>query len=218
MTRAPFITLEGGEGCGKSTHAGLLAQRLQEQGLPVLLTHEPGATELGRALRRLLADPAGPDPCPQAELLLYLADRAQHLEQVIRPALASGRVVVCDRFADSSEVYQGLARGLSRQRVRELNRWLCGDTWPDLTLVLDLDPALGLARARQRQGEAGLDRLELAGGEFHRRVREGFLELARREPDRVRLVDAAGSRQEVARRIWELVQPLLESWRRHREA
>lgn len=218
MKRAPFITLEGGEGCGKSTHASLLAQRIRELGLPALLTHEPGATELGGALRRLLADPAGPDPCPQAELLLYLADRAQHLEQVIRPALAAGEAVVCDRFADSTQVYQGLARGLGADRVRELNRWLCGDTWPDLTIVLDLDPALGLARARHRQGKQGLDRLEQAGGEFHRLVREGFLELARQEPERVRLIEAAGSRPEVARRIWEVARPLLESWRKTREA
>jgi len=215
MSRGLFITLEGGEGAGKSTQQALLLRRLRAAGLRAQSTREPGATPLGVEIRALLIELSGESPAPAAELLLYLADRAQHVASLVEPLLAEGVCVVCDRFADSSEVYQGRARGLGWERVRELNRWVCGPVWPDLTLVLDLDPALGLKRVLERQGELGLvpDRLENEGLEFHRRVRQGFREQAAAEPGRVRLVDASPPAEAVAEAIWTQVEPLVRAWR-----
>ena len=216
MEKAPFITLEGGEGAGKTTQLKKLARRVAGLGLKVETTLQPGATGLGKAIRRLLQDPdLGSGPAPLAELMLYLADRAQHVETVIRPELEAGTVVICDRFADSSEVYQGLARGLGLDMVRGLNRVVCGDIWPDLTICLDLDPAVGLRRALGRQGELGLgpDRMEQLGLEFHRKVREGFLSRVKDEPERIKLVDASGGEERVTELIWEQVEPVLRKWR-----
>ena len=210
---APFITLEGGEGAGKSTQLGLLAQRITEAGLRVNTTFEPGATELGADLRRLVSEPRQPPPSPRAELLMYLADRAQHVAAGILPALESGVVVLCDRFTDSSEVYQGRARGLGWEEVRKLNRWVCGDVWPDLTLLLDLEPELGLGRALKRQGESGLDRMELEALGFHQAVRRGFLEQAAAEPERIKIIDAGMSIDRVAQEIWLQCEPLVKRWR-----
>jgi dTMP kinase len=205
-----FITLEGGEGAGKSTQQRMLVRRLEGLGWSVTATREPGATSLGRRLRSLVAEAGAAAPVPRAELLLYLADRAQHVEQIIAPALERGLAVVCDRFADSSEVYQGLARGLGQKEVRRLNRWVCGEAWPALTIVLDLDPAVGLSRAGARQDSLGLglDRLESEGLGFHQKVREGFLARAEAEPERVRVVDASASPDEVAEAVWDLAGPL----------
>lgn len=216
--RGLFITLEGGEGVGKSTQQGLLLKRLRAEGVKALGSREPGATALGVELRGVLMDLGGEAPCQEAELLLYLADRAQHVRQVLLPALADGAVVVCDRFADSSEVYQGRVRGLGVERVRQLNRWVCGDLWPDLTLVLDLDPGLGLGRVRQRQGDLGLapDRLESEGLAFHQAVRQGFLEQVAQEPQRLKFIEAGRSPQRVAGDIWALVEPLMHAWRQAR--
>ena len=185
-------------------------------GVMVETTLQPGATGLGAAIRRLLQDPnVGRGPTPMAELMLYLADRAQHVDRMIRPALESGTVVISDRFADSSEVYQGLARGLGLDMVRGLNRAVCGDVWPDVTLYLDIDPAEGLHRALSRQGELGLglDRMEQMGLDFHRKVRDGFLSRVKAEPGRIRLVDASGTEEQVAGLIWEQVEPVLLKWR-----
>jgi dTMP kinase len=205
-----FITLEGGEGAGKSTQQHMLVRRLEGLGWTVTATREPGATALGRRLRSLVGEAGAAAPAARAELLLYLADRAQHVEHVIAPALERGLAVVCDRFADSSEVYQGWARGLGQKEVRRLNRWVCGRVWPALTIVLDLDPAVGLHRAGARQDRLGLglDRLESEGLAFHQRVREGFLAQAEAEPERVRVVDASGPPDEVAEAVWALVRPL----------
>ncbi|RJX28587.1 MAG: dTMP kinase [Desulfarculus sp.] len=213
--QAPFITLEGGEGCGKTTQQRMLVRRARALGLEVLGTREPGATWVGARVRDILTSQGPEGPSPRAELMLYLADRAQHAAQVIAPALASGQVVVCDRFADSSEVYQGRARGLGADMVRTLNQWACGAVWPDLTILLDLDPALGLARVQHRQGELGLapDRLENEGLEFHQKVRQGYLEQAAAEPGRIKLVDAGGAQQEVAAAIWALAEPLLKEYK-----
>ena len=213
--RGLFITLEGGEGVGKSTQQLSLLKRLRDQGFRALGSREPGSTPLGVELRAVLMDLRGDAPCQEAELLLYLADRAQHVRQVLLPALASGAVVVCDRFADSSEVYQGRARGLGLGRVRELNRWVCGDLWPDLTLVLDLDPDMGLKRVLQRQGELNLvpDRLEAEGLAFHRAVRQGFLEQAAAEPQRIKVVDASRPAARVAEDLWGLVAPVVQAWK-----
>lgn len=212
--RGYFITLEGGEGAGKSTQQRMLVRRVRALGHPVLATREPGATPLGAWIRDVVRSPAGGQPSDAAELMLYLADRAQHVEQVVAPALARGEVVISDRFGDSSEVYQGLCRGLGMERVRELNRMVCGEAWPDLTLLLDLDAESGLRRALERQDSLGLglDRLELEGLAFHRQVRQGFLELAAAEPGRFRLIDAAAPQDVVAERIWDQVQPALERW------
>ena len=206
MGRGRFISLEGGEGCGKSTQAGLLAGYLEGRGIPCLLTRQPGGSELGLKLREILSR-AGTAICGRAELSLFLADRAQHVEAVIRPALEKGQVVICDRFADSSEVYQGRVRGLDRRWVRRLNNWACANIWPDITIVLDIKAETGLARAAGRG--AGLDRIEAEGLEFHRRVRQGFLDQAAEEPERLKVVAAGGGREEIAAEIRRLVEPLL---------
>jgi len=210
-----FITLEGGEGVGKSTQLRMLVRRLEGAGWKVEVTREPGATALGKRISDMVRSSAGGGPVDKAELLLYLADRAQHVARVIEPALARGMAVLCDRFADSSEVYQGRARGLGAAQVRRLNQWVCGAIWPDLTLVLDLDPKIGLQRALERQDSLGLglDRLESEDMEFHRRVRKGFLDQAASEPDRVKVVDAGLPPDEVAARIWAQVELVLEGRR-----
>lgn len=213
--RAPFITLEGGEGCGKSTQASMLGRRIRGLGLKVVLTREPGGASLGQTIRELLLGPGQEPVDPVTELLLFLADRSHHVRAKIEPALSRGEVVVCDRFADSSEVYQGLARGLGLERVRRLNQWVCGQCWPDLTLLLDLNPGLGLARAAQRQGELGQgpSHMEQESLDFHERLREGFLAQAQAEPGRIKLIDAARPAEEVAETIWAHVEPLLRDWR-----
>jgi len=195
--RGVFITFEGGEGTGKSTQLGILAERLREAGLAVRVLREPGGTVVGEAIRAILLDPANEGLAPEAELLLYEAARAQLVAEVIVPALAAGEVVVCDRFYDSTTAYQGHARGLDLDRVRGLHEVATGGLEPDRTIVLDIDHAHGLSRATA----AGADRLEREGGGFHERVREGFLSIARDEPGRVRVVDAGGSVSDVAARV-----------------
>ena len=207
-----FVTLEGGEGTGKTTQARMLVRRLEATGRKVEPTREPGGTPLGRRLEELLKGGSGRIvPGRRSELLLYLADRAQHVEKVIAPALQRGWVVVCDRFIDSSEVYQGRARGLGVEMVRRFNRWACGEIWPDITILLDLDPEQGLKRARERQDSLGLglDRLEREDLAFHQAVRQGFLDQARKDPERIKVVDAARPPEEVAEHIWSLVREIL---------
>lgn len=196
-----FITLEGGEGVGKTTQRALLAERLQREGYACVSTREPGGTALGRALREILLH--GDPLTPLAELFLYAADRAEHVQKCILPALAAGQVVVCDRFTDSTLAYQGYGRGLDLEKIRQLNHLATGGLQPHLTLWLDLPPEVGLARS-------GLaDRLEQERLEFHRRVHQGFQTLAAAEPQRIVRIDAEGSPLEVAARIWSVVQPRL---------
>lgn len=194
-----FITLEGGEGCGKSTQAVRLYELFRDRKVPVRLTREPGGTALGQQLRQLLlTQDAGTGPGPLAELLMYAADRAEHLERVIRPDLDGGVTVICDRFTDSTVAYQGYGRGLDFGLIAQLNDIATGGLAPDLTLWLQLDPELGLARS----GKAGgLDRLEGAGLDFHRRVYQGFEILATQYPKRIRAIDARGDRAQVFERI-----------------
>ena len=191
----------------------MLIRRIKGLGLTVLATREPGATSLGANIRRLVSQPTEQGPTPQAELLMYLADRAQHVDQVIRPARLAGNVVVSDRFLDSSEVYQGRARGLGAGEVRRMNQWVCGDVWPDLTVVLDLDPEAGLKRAQKRQGWLGLDRLESEALSFHQAVRQGFLDQAKAEPGRIKVASADQPPDQVADEIWSLVEPGLSEWK-----
>ena len=183
-----FIAFEGGEGCGKSTQAAVLADAIG-----ALLTREPGGTPLGQQVRQLLLDPNTGDVDPRAEALLMAADRAQHMAAVVRPTLASGRHVVTDRFAASSLAYQGYGRGLVLGEVRSLSRWATDDTWPDLNVLIDLPVEVAAARL----GE-DLDRFEQAGDGFHRLVTEGFRELAAADPDRWVVVDGAPPVDEVA--------------------
>ena len=196
-----FITLEGGEGAGKTTQQSLLAEQLRQEGYACLCTREPGGTALGKALRELLLH--GDPMTPLAELLLYAADRAEHVSKVIAPALAAGQVVICDRFTDSTLAYQGYGRGLDLGQIRQLNHLATGGLKPDLTLWLDLAPEVGLARSRLG------DKLEQEHLEFHRRVYQGFQALAAAEPSRIVRIPAQGSPAEVAARIWSAVKPRL---------
>jgi len=186
------VTLEGVEGCGKSTQARLLARRLKAEGYHVLLTREPGGTKLGRLVRSCLLTPGG-KVGPMAEFLLFVADRAQHVAEVIRPALGRGRIVISDRFGDSSRAYQGFGRGIGLARVDRINREATGGLRPDLTILLDLPVREGLIRVGRRGAMTRLDREKLR---FHEKVRSAFLVLATREPGRIRVVDARLGRQE----------------------
>jgi dTMP kinase len=188
-----FVAFEGGEGVGKSTQIRLAAEWLRSVGREVLETREPGGTPLGAELRRLVLDPDG-QVSPRAEALLYAADRAQHVEQVIAPALAAGAVVLTDRYVDSTLAYQGAGRGLDDARV--VTEWATGGLTPQLTVLLDLDPELGLARAGARGVRP--DRLESADLAFHHAVRDGFRALAAAEPARYLVLDATGSPEAVA--------------------
>jgi len=199
-----FIALEGGEGAGKTTQARMLAIWLREQGFDVITTREPGATKVGMRLRALLLDTAHAGMSPRAEALMYAADRAQHVDEVISPALARGAVVITDRYVDSSLAYQGAARGLAAEDVGWLSQWATGGLTPDLTILLDLPPADGLTR-RTRSA----DRLESEPWQFHERVRAGFLDLARRDPGRYLVLDATRPPEELTAEIKERLPDLL---------
>ncbi len=197
-----FISFEGGEGTGKSTQVRMLAERLAAAGREVVVTREPGGTPLAEAVRAILLDPAF-TPDGAVELFLLEAARRDHVLALVQPALARGAVVVSDRYADSSTVYQGMVRGFGVERVEQLNELATGGLEPDLTVVLDLAPEAGIDRARRRNADrpASDTRLDDEPLAFHRGVRDGFLALARRHPHRVRVVDAAGEPAEVHRRV-----------------
>jgi len=198
-----FITFEGGEGSGKSTQAGVLYRRLLKMGVPALLTHEPGGTPLGRQLRRWLKGEGEIDA--QTELLLFNASRAHLVSRVIRPALKSGTVVICDRFADSTTVYQGYGRGIDFALIEAANSIATQGLRPDLTVLLDIPVELGLDRKRRR------DRFEREGFSFHQRVRRGYLEMAKKEPGCWLVVNGLLPRKEIKRLIWERVEPILKN-------
>ena len=208
MKSGLFITLEGIDGTGKSTQLRLLAQHLKKRGLAVRLTREPGGTKLGERIRKILLASTTTRLAPLAELALMYAARAQHLQQVIRPALAKGEIVVSDRYNDASFAYQGYGRELGVDIVRAFDRIVCARTQPDLTIVLDLAPRLSLQRAQGRESrrKSKQERFELQGMDFHQRVRNGYLAIARKEPGRVKVVQADGPLAEVQAKIRKLVE------------
>ncbi|HEY7750398.1 MAG TPA: dTMP kinase [Aestuariivirgaceae bacterium] len=204
MHRGLFITFEGGEGTGKSTQILKLGAKLREQGIDVLVTREPGGSAPAEEIRKEIVSGDVGRWSPLAETLLVNAARDSHLRETIRPALRQGKVVLCDRFMDSTRAYQGVAGGVEESLVDALEKLVVGETRPDLTLILDLDPDLGLARAKATE-----NRFELKDREFHSRLRSAYLGIARSEPHRCKIIDASASSEQVFSAIWQLARPLL---------
>ena len=213
--RGRFVTIEGLDGCGKSTQLEKLSAALRAEGLPVTVTREPGGTPTGDKIRQLLLDTNTSALAPLAELALMFASRAQHIKEVIQPALAQGQIVLCDRFTDSSEAYQGGGRKLGSEPVLELHQVLCGGLQPDLTILMDSDVAASVERARRRnksrtggsrRAESDENRFEQESRAFFGRVRHAYLAIAAREPQRVVVVDARGTPEETHRQIMDVVR------------
>ena len=200
MTKGLFITFEGGDGCGKTTQIKLLDEYLRAKGYKTLLTREPGAKGLGEKIREILLNYDG-EVSPRCESFLFLADRAQNIDCIIRPALAEGTIVICDRHTDSSVAYQGYGRGLDIDRIKKLNALATDGLVPDLTIVLDVDVETSQARVGSVK-----DRMESAGIEFFERVRNGYLEIAKQEPERVKVVDSKQSIEDIHKQILELIK------------
>jgi dTMP kinase len=217
--RGRFITFEGLDGCGKSTQLEKLAKVLRAQGLPVVTTREPGGTPTGEKVRQLLLDTNTSSLAPLAELALMFAARAQHIAEVIQPALSEGKIVLCDRFTDSTEAYQGGGRKLGTEPVLALHRVLCGSMWPELTILMDSDVAASVDRARRRnrshsaksgRGKSDENRFEQESCAFFGRVRSAYLAIAVREPQRMVVVDARGTPDQTHRQILEVVRRKLK--------
>lgn len=209
---AHFITFEGIEGSGKTTQIALAAGFLRRLGYSVVITREPGGCPIADSIREILLHPDNNALVPRAELLLYAAARAQHVDQVIRPALQDGHLVLCDRYTDATLAYQGYGRGLDLNLIEQLNALACGDCRPDLTLVLDLPHDVGIARALQRNeihDQVDEGRFEQEALDFHRRVRNGYLELALKEPRRMQVIPAVGNAQQVAERLSNCLEGFL---------
>jgi dTMP kinase len=211
--RGKFITFEGLDGCGKSTQLARLAETLGQQGFNVVVTREPGGTEAGEKIRRLLLDTRTSGLSPMAELTLMFASRVQHIQEIIAPAIEAGKVVLCDRFTDSSEAYQGGGRKLGSKPVLELHRVLCGDLKPDLTILMDSDVDASVQRARRRNarnaGETDEGRFEKENRAFFTRVRNAYMEIAKREPERVVTIDARGTPDSTHAKILQMVWEML---------
>ena len=209
--RGKFITFEGPEGGGKSTHVRELAEQLRAEGKTVLITREPGGTPLAEKIRGLLREELDDPPVARSEVLLFLAARAQVVSQVIRPALARGEWVICDRFSDSTFAYQGYGRGIDVGLLKNFNDFATEGLVPDLTILLDVPPEVSSRRLAERQmaTATAADRIEQAGAMFHRRLREGFLELAHAEPDRFVTIDSSGDRAEVSAAVLSAVRKLM---------
>lgn len=209
-----FITFEGIEGCGKTTQIHIAARRLRSLSLPIVRTEEPGGTPVGRKIRRMLLGSGF--IAPEAELMLFGAARAEHVRTVIAPALAEGKIVLCDRFFDSSFAYQGWGRGIQEGQIRLINSIAVGTLKPDCTFLFDVDVEVGLSRVARRgnvegKGQKGRDRFEREGVEFHNRVREGYLAQARSDPQRIKVIDAGGTVEEVASAVWRELMSLLKN-------
>ena len=200
MTKGLFITFEGGDGCGKTTQIKLIDEYLRNKGYKTLLTREPGSKGLGIKLREILLNYDG-EVSPTCESFLFLADRAQHIDCIIKPALKKGFVVLCDRHTDSTVAYQGYGRGLNLEQIHKLNNIATSGLKPDLTIVLDVDVETSQARVGKEK-----DRMESAGIDFFERVRKGFLEIAKQEPDRVKVIDSIQSIENIHKQVVELIQ------------
>ena len=201
-----FISIEGGEGAGKSTSIEYIKQKLEACGIECLVTREPGGTPMAEDIRQLLLQHRDEVVDPYTELLLMFASRRQHVQNVIRPALASGKWVICDRFTDASFAYQGFGRGLDKDFISSLKRWVHGDLNPSMTVLFDLDVAIGMARAGKR---SDFDRIETEAMSFFERVRQGYLTQAKAEPQRYRIVDASQSITGVEQQLDHFLAPLL---------
>lgn len=208
--RGRFITFEGGEGTGKSTQAAMLALRLESLGLRVLLTREPGGSTGAEIIRHVLLSGAAEPFGPEAEAMLFAAARDDHIRCTILPALEAGTWVVCDRFADSTRVYQGIVGRVDPRFIKALERISVGDVYPDLTFILDVPVALGLKRAARRRGRARPDRFEAEKTDFHQKLREAYLELAAAEPARCVVIDASRPKEQVSRQVWQAVKSRLK--------
>jgi dTMP kinase len=208
--RGRFITFEGGEGTGKSTHASLLAQRIRSFGIATLLTREPGGSPGAEVMRYVLLSGAVRPLGADAEAVVFAAARDDHLTTMIRPALECGKWVVCDRFADSTRIYQGVAGKVDPLAIKAMERIIVGDTKPDLTLILDVPAKEGMRRAAERRGNDSTDRFEGEALAFHEKLRDGFLTLAANEPGRCVLIDATSSKEGVAEQIWRVVSKKLD--------
>lgn len=202
MKNGLFITFEGGDGCGKTTQIELLDKYLRGKGFNTLLTREPGAKGLGVKLREILLNYDG-EVSPNCESFLFLADRAQHVDCIIKPALEEGKIILCDRHTDSTVAYQGYGRGLDISRIENLNDIATSGLKPDLTIVLDVDVKTSMQRVGKEK-----DRMESAGIEFFERVRQGFLEIAKKEPDRVKVINSSDTIENIHKQILELVEKL----------
>jgi dTMP kinase len=207
--RGRFITFEGGEGGGKSTQATVLARRLQGLGISTLVTREPGGSPGAEAIRHVILSGAAKPFGPHAEAILFAAARADHLGQTIRPALDRGQWVISDRFADSTRIYQGVLGNVDPRLISRLETLTVGDARPDLTFILDVPAEVGLARATKRRGDTVADRFESEDFEFHKKLREAFLELTEREPERCVAIDATADASSVANMIWAIVNARL---------
>jgi len=203
-----FITFEGIDGCGKSTQLRLLADKLTARGLPVISTREPGGTPLGKKLRAALLD-VSEQVDPLTELLVFAADRAQHVRMHLRPALDQNQVVLSDRYADATVAYQGAGRGFDPKLISEIVELATGGLKPDLTLLFDLSVPESSVRTRRRVARKRTDRLDIEAAEFHTRVRDAYLEIAKREPHRFRVIDARGSVEQTHKAVMEIVIPFL---------
>ena len=208
--RGKFITFEGGEGTGKSTQAKLLSDRLKVLGVGVKLTREPGGSPGAEVIRHVLLSGAAKPLGPEAEAMLFAAAREDHLEYTIRPALARGTWVICDRFADSTRVYQGVLGQVDARLIRRLEKITVGDTKPDLTFILDVPAETGLERASARRGDAASDRFESETLAFHEKLREAYRQIAASEPDRCLLIDSSEPREKVSDQIWSVVSRKLD--------
>lgn len=207
-----FLTFEGPDGAGKTTQMKMLGERLAGLKKIVVYTREPGGTSISEEIRKILLNPSNSKMVDRTEALLYAAARAQHVEEFIRPALAEGKIVLCDRFVDSTLAYQGFGRGIKLEFLRAVNEMAVAGVLPDLTVILDIDPVKGLTRiTRDRNLQSGeeRDRIELEHTGFHKRVREGFLSIARAEPRRCRVIDAGGDPKAVHEDIFRLVDEVL---------
>jgi len=204
-----FITFEGGEGAGKSTQAAMLALRLEALGLGVQLTREPGGSPGAEIIRHVLLSGAAKPFGPEVEAMLFAAARDDHVQCTILPALKSGKWVICDRFADSTRVYQGILGHVDERLIKGLERVSIGDLAPDLTVILDTPVEIGLARVDSRRGEGAPDRFEAESVEFHHKLREAYLAVAAAEPGRCVVIDASAAKEEVAKQVWEAVKSRL---------